>query len=58
MNKTDLFTLLRLGPIAEGEIVFRYKDNYVVAKMTAMQYNVEAGGLVTFTVDGVTNEVG
>lgn len=53
MKKTDLFTLLRLGPLQEGEVLIRYKDNYVIAKMTALQYNVEAQGLTTFTVEGV-----
>ena len=56
MNKTDLFTLLRLGHIADGEIVFRYKDNYVVAKMTELQYHVQAGNLTTFTVSGIIHE--
>jgi hypothetical protein len=53
MKKTDLFTLLQLGPLKDGEIMFRYMDNYVVAKMQAIQYNVEAGGLTTFTVEGI-----
>lgn len=57
MKKTDLFTLLQLGPINEGEIIFRHNDNYVVAKMTAIQYNAEAGNYATFTIEGiVTND--
>ena len=56
MKKTDLFTLLQLGPLSEGEIVFRYKDQYVVAKMSSMEYRVEAGSLATFTVEGFIHE--
>lgn len=52
MKKTDLFTLLRTGPLEEAEIVFRHKDQYVLGKLSSIEYSIEAGGFVTFTLEG------
>lgn len=53
MNKTDLFTLLRLGPLEDGDVVIRYQNNYTVVKMTELQYTHYAGELPTVSIQGV-----
>lgn len=56
MKKTDLFTLLQLGPLSEGEIIFRHNDQYVVGKLSRIEYTVEAHGQATFKLEGLATK--
>ena len=56
MKKTDLFTIMQLGPIGEGEVIFRFKDQYVVGKIERIEYAIEAGNYATFKVQGFLSE--